>query len=636
MSITPNMVSGGDCGCTGNPLNVPLVTPDNPNGKCATPCPHTHPLDGDISDPWRVIILDTAAFTNKYLYFNGSQIVPMAGGGGSGTVTQVAASISGALSVAGSPINTSGTLAFAWTGNNSQYVLGDGTLATIPSLTGYVPYTGATGDVDLGTNDLNAEGLKVTGVNGNGHLTMRWQAADPISAGNHTTFFANSVGDLKYKIDGNFYTTFVTSSNSADRAYTFPNRSLTIDNITTSTTSNGTGFIKSNGANITFDNSSYLTTAITSLNGLTNATQTFANDTNVTITSSVSTHTLGWSGTLSGTRGGTGVNNGSNTITIAGNLITTGAFNTTFAQQITGTFTLPPVAGTIAASASTLTSGRVPYVTTSGMLTDSSNMTWDNTNKYLYLALTSRVGSSGSSYVEFGASNATTVFSSGTSTIQANTKIVLVGSLQNGIGFFTGDFSYMQSTRTFMNNYTGTLTNGCSGGSFGIRQSADFTFNTVTTNTTANASTTITLANGTYSSTGGVQAIGLGDYISLSSASSTYAAVTAIASTTSITVASALGNGTTQTVNVKPAIFRIFDNASVPNLRLSMNYLGYIGMSNPNPTAWLHLVASTTAAASLNIPSGTAPTSPNNGDIYFDGTNLYMRIGGVTKTFTLI
>ena len=48
------------------------------------------------------------------------------------------------------------------------------------------------------------------------------------------------------------------------------------------------------------------------------------------------------------------------------------------------------------------------------------------------------------------------------------------------------------------------------------------------------------------------------------------------------------------------------------------------------------LAPSTTASATLRVPSGTAPTSPVDGDIWFDGTNLFMRIGGVTKTFTLI
>jgi len=48
------------------------------------------------------------------------------------------------------------------------------------------------------------------------------------------------------------------------------------------------------------------------------------------------------------------------------------------------------------------------------------------------------------------------------------------------------------------------------------------------------------------------------------------------------------------------------------------------------------LVAATTAKASLNIPSGSAPTTPNNGDIWFDGTDLKIRISGATKTFTVL
>jgi hypothetical protein len=46
--------------------------------------------------------------------------------------------------------------------------------------------------------------------------------------------------------------------------------------------------------------------------------------------------------------------------------------------------------------------------------------------------------------------------------------------------------------------------------------------------------------------------------------------------------------------------------------------------------------ASTTSYASLQINPGVAPTSPVNGNIWFDGTDLKMRIGGVTKTFTLV
>jgi len=53
---------------------------------------------------------------------------------------------------------------------------------------------------------------------------------------------------------------------------------------------------------------------------------------------------------------------------------------------------------------------------------------------------------------------------------------------------------------------------------------------------------------------------------------------------------------------------------------------------NTAPTAWLHVPASTTAAASIRIPSGTAPTSPNSGDLWYDGTNLKFRDGSTTRT----
>jgi len=65
-------------------------------------------------------------------------------------------------------------------------------------------------------------------------------------------------------------------------------------------------------------------------------------------------------------------------------------------------------------------------------------------------------------------------------------------------------------------------------------------------------------------------------------------------------------------------------------------YLGHAGpITNaatcPNPTAAAHLAASTTARASLRIDSGVAPTAPNDGDIWFDGTNLKFRISTNTR-----
>jgi hypothetical protein len=70
--------------------------------------------------------------------------------------------------------------------------------------------------------------------------------------------------------------------------------------------------------------------------------------------------------------------------------------------------------------------------------------------------------------------------------------------------------------------------------------------------------------------------------------------------------------------------------------RMRIDASGNVGIGTASPTAALDLPASTTARASLRIQTGAAPTAPNNGDIWFNGTNIFMRVGGVTKTFTLV
>lgn len=42
------------------------------------------------------------------------------------------------------------------------------------------------------------------------------------------------------------------------------------------------------------------------------------------------------------------------------------------------------------------------------------------------------------------------------------------------------------------------------------------------------------------------------------------------------------------------------------------------------------------ASGKFHVATTTTPATPNDGDIWFDGTNLKMRVGGVTKTFTLV
>ena len=78
------------------------------------------------------------------------------------------------------------------TGTTAQYLRGDGSLATFPSLTGYVPYTGATTNVDLGEYELKAGQLTLdvspTGTAAVG--TTRWNDTTGVS---ETTLKGGSV-----------------------------------------------------------------------------------------------------------------------------------------------------------------------------------------------------------------------------------------------------------------------------------------------------------------------------------------------------------------------------------------------------------------------------------------------------------
>ena len=92
---------------------------------------------------------------------------------------------------------------------------------------GGVPYTGATQDVDLGNFKISAQSFQVEGTNGLGHIHFKHQNSDATATGQSTVLYANSNGDLKYKNAGNYYSTLKTQQ-TADRIYTFQNKSYTL------------------------------------------------------------------------------------------------------------------------------------------------------------------------------------------------------------------------------------------------------------------------------------------------------------------------------------------------------------------------------------------------------------------------
>ena len=266
----------------------------------------------------------TIPYGQSWVEIENEQVyIPATGGG---TVTSVGLSVAAigpsAFSVSGSPITTNGTLQITLAGNASQYIRGDGSLATFPVVVGTVTSVGltvpspanpafsVTGSpvTGAGTLAIGANGASTDYVRGDGSL-----AAFPAIPSTYvSTFSAGSTGLLPSSATSGA----VVLSGTLGVA----NGGTGATTLTGALIGNGTGaftavtgtsgqLLRRNIADTAYEffTPGYLTAAITSLNGLTVAVQTFVNDTNVTIVSAGSTHTLTWSGLLPISRGGTGV-----------------------------------------------------------------------------------------------------------------------------------------------------------------------------------------------------------------------------------------------------------------------------------------------------------------------------------------
>jgi hypothetical protein len=93
--------------------------------------------------------------------------------------------------------------------------------------------------------------------------------------------------------------------------------------------------------------------------------------------------------------------------------------------------------------------------------------------------------------------------------------------------------------------------------------------------------------------------------------------------------------GTGYVANSNGGDLAIFNDTSTGVIKMAAGGSSTVHLQIES-TGKVSYAAATTAKAQINLASGTAPTSPVDGDIWFDGTNLFMRIGGVTKTFTII
>jgi hypothetical protein len=115
------------------------------------------------------------------------------GGGGGGSVVAVGATTTGgALVVSGSPITTTGTLAFTWSGTTSQYVRGDGSLATLTLTGNYIPLAGTDAGFPVtGSIKINQDANLISNSNANNILSL-----DTASSSGKVRLAANSIFEI--------------------------------------------------------------------------------------------------------------------------------------------------------------------------------------------------------------------------------------------------------------------------------------------------------------------------------------------------------------------------------------------------------------------------------------------------------
>ncbi len=189
--------------------------------------------------------------------------------------------------------------------------------------------------------------------------------------------------------------------------------------------------------------------------------------TNITVTNASGSITVNVSGVISPTLGGTGVNNGANTLTLAGNLATSGSFASTFTMTGATNVTFP-TSGTLA--------------TTAGSVSSVSG----TTNRITSTGGTTPVIDISAAYV--GQSSITTLGTIGTGVWQGT----LIGGAYGGTGVNNG-----VNTATFAGNlnFASSFTTS---GSFAVTQTY-----TGATNVTFPTSGTLATTSGTVSSVSG-------------------------------------------------------------------------------------------------------------------------------------
>lgn len=248
---------------------------------------------------------------------------------------------------------------------------GTGTVTSVASADGSITVTNPTTTVDLAVVKApkwtTARLLAGNSVDGSANVTF---ANKFIVQGTTDTGLtgAQFLGSLGTGIVKNTTTTGVLSIASAGTDYEVPltfstGLTRTTNTITVNTSQNiaklsnltSNGFVKTSASDgtLSIDTNTYLTSVTGTTNRITvtggsviDIAATYVGQSSITTLGTIGTGV--WNGTLiSPTYGGTGINNGSSTLTLGGNLTTSGAFATTFTMTAATGVTFPTT-GTLA------------------------------------------------------------------------------------------------------------------------------------------------------------------------------------------------------------------------------------------------------------------------------------------------
>ena len=245
---------------------------------------------------------------------------------------------------------------------------------------------------------------------------------------------------------------------------------------------------------------------------------------------------------ITGQYGGTGVANTGKTITLGGNLTTTGAFNTSFTQQASLTLTLPSTAGTLVGSGDT---GTVTNTMLAGSIANNkllnSSVTYGTTTVALGASSTAIAGLTNTTFVAGTLTVAPITLVAGTGTL---TTPVAGNILWNGTNLFIYDSG--PTLRTFA--FTNTAISNLSGAAWSIPyQSATDTTSMLTYGSTLAGRALLSGNNSAPTWTAGTLSIASGGSLSVPAAAVSFGGAFSTSTTVSITGAVSIANGLSTT-----------------------------------------------------------------------------------------